>query len=238
MPVFNLLALRLGPLRWAPGFRGCSAAGSAPRSHRGGQGFESPQLHLEPNNSGPSSHDSRLSRSLDPGLTPSSSEVLPLKSPETQGLTRSSCNPETLMGGGVRIWHSRPHVGAGLHSGELVTSASRTGEGRSTLRRSLGGSCWWVLIGRTERRLCAASIRRGAGRYVRRLTTRARSPCSRRRIHAGLPRLSAAGTRPTHELVRQYIPNLGTLGAGGHLDFSSLCPTRRPIGCALYGRGL
>ena len=29
--------------RW---FRGCGAAGSAPAWHAGGQGFESPQLHL------------------------------------------------------------------------------------------------------------------------------------------------------------------------------------------------
>ena len=38
-------------LAWLPlsveSIRGCGAAGSAPRSHRGGQGFESPQLHPE-----------------------------------------------------------------------------------------------------------------------------------------------------------------------------------------------
>ena len=33
------------PVSLVHGSRGCSAAGSAPRSHRGGQGFESPQLH-------------------------------------------------------------------------------------------------------------------------------------------------------------------------------------------------
>ena len=56
--------MRLGCAR-LPGAWGCSSAGRAPRSHRGGQGFESPHLHQPPCTFPPPTW-----RHPDPGVTP------------------------------------------------------------------------------------------------------------------------------------------------------------------------